>query len=107
MTVKKPGNGIKHENLQKSATTNSNTVQVNFNGPHFTPKDKVPKNYDADDFSEKFTPECANAPLSQAMHNAATNAPSKKGGEHLDDSTSPALTPVIAQKRTQKQASKE
>ena len=66
MTVAKPSNGLKNDNLQKSATTNTNTVQVSYMGAVYTPKDKQPKflqredgrdDHDDDDFSDKFTPE--------------------------------------------------
>ena len=94
MTVKKPGNGIKHENLQKSATTNSNTVQVSFNGPHFTPREKVANKYDADDFSEKFTPECSAAAAPMSAQNTANNAPSKKEAIE-DDESAPVMSQTI------------
>lgn len=39
MTVEKPSNGQKNnEHLQKSATTNTNTVQVSFMSGAYTPK---------------------------------------------------------------------
>ena len=60
LTVEKPSNGLNNDNLQKSATTNANTMQVSLmSGHHYTPVNKhggAPGS-DVDNLSDKFTPD--------------------------------------------------
>ena len=81
LTVEKPSHGLQNnENLQKSAKTNTNTVQVSLmSGNHFTPHDKHPKHMsDVDNYSDKFTPENAVAQHSHAKHARAEKILSKE-----------------------------
>jgi len=61
MTVQKPSNGLNSDHLQKSATTNTQTIRVSLNSVHhYTPVNKNGGVSDVDDdgdLSDKFTPD--------------------------------------------------
>ena len=74
MTVQKPNGGLlQNDMLQKSATTNTNTVRASCTSSLYTPKDKHPKYADVNDlddlrYSEKSFPEnAASSPLKETV----------------------------------------
>ena len=87
MTVEKPSNGPKNnESLQKSATTNANTIHVSLMS-QFTPKDKAGGSCDNDQFSDKLTPENAIITRLQQQHHKEPLSQRRNGKLHSKEAT--------------------
>ena len=81
MTVEKPSNGPKNnESLQKSATTNANTIHVSLMS-QFTPKVKATGSCDNDQYSEKLTPDNATTTRSQQQQHHKETLSQRRNGK--------------------------
>lgn len=70
MTVQKPSNGLNSDHLQKSATTNTQTIRVSLNSVHhYTPVNKNGGVSDVDDLSDKFTPDSSTTAQLKKLQN--------------------------------------